>query len=255
MAKYWDKTIRGRWEQDASGSAWRLYKTPTYHLPTGYAPVITSTACFKRDGSEIGRKFERRFWFIDIYGSSPSDHTFAADFFPLLDPVYYPEPITDANGGWKYKPLDPYLPATVTDTTIPFGFWSDMSLKIYENQNNRPEAQITGITFDTRWDTFYLSTYGNNSGDAYVVDYTNPKPPRYTYYYVAFRLGWGANWITYGQYSGNVGNNALRITGEIPDQIQYGEHTALELIKNGLASVTTSSFYLIDEGYSHYSLS
>jgi len=259
MAKYWDNTIRGTWEANVDGTEFRLYRTPTYHLPTGCAPYIANIFYFKKDGSEIGRKFQQSFGSIDIYGSLPyySSHTFAADFFPLLDSVYYPEPIVDTNGGWKYKPLDPTIPATVTDPTIPFGFLSDMNLSIYENQNNRPEAQITGITFDTRWDTFYLSvTATNNTGNAIEVDYTTQSQPR-NRYYVGFQLSWLANWRTFYDYGGNLGNRGLRITGDIPDQIPYGTYTALELIENGFAGFDTSDGNLILTGsgmYSHYTL-
>lgn len=206
-------TLRGKWESNIDGSAFRLYCESTQKelvvYPEGEA--YYSNVAWGKNGEDIGRTQAywvgpsfttgRSVWFSAnrVYSSTVSDES----DYPCLNEKYYPEPITNENGDWKYKPLNPNLPRTYKCTSLPFGFITDLTFSIYKTGevdsrgNEKFEAQITGLTFDDddEFSTLYLQEGVIGDGNAALGTYTDRNPPHYTHSYVTWHNRYSATWI------------------------------------------------------------
>lgn len=229
--------IAPKWEVDAQTGAFRKYCDVTNNLPT----ELYCYGAWATDGSVIGRytSFSRTATGADIPRVAAAYHyPLPSNFFPeYAASRFYPVPIINQNGGWKYTPINLGLPTTLTlPNDVGYGFPTDVKLNFSTISSTTRRITITDVTFDTAWNTIFLV---DTAGDGAAYE-TTRVVNRVTYPLFGWNVNYSANWRTLHNKNGTSGADLIygNSRGSVynPNNIADGDYLLSDLIAQNTAA-------------------
>ena len=195
-------TLFLNWEGDNTNGFRRYCK-----LFTGSSSVYISSAGNMFGASDIG--VARRVLASSPYvrGSSQSQSYSDTSLISSLLSKYYPIPITNASGGWKYQPFNLNLPSAINlipsnGGTPTGGLVTDVEFTISNKTNTSVDCTITDVTYDASACQLLLSDVVIGDGTAYNRTISNRPGFDWRVYY-------GASYKTIWDIDANTEKNGI----------------------------------------------
>lgn len=169
---------------------------------------------------------------------SYSDTIFLDDILPTTT-RYYPTPIIDENGGWKYQPIDLGLPGTIDAFPNGGGLPVEVEFDVANKTSSTIDVTVTNIIYDSAACLLYKYNEVIGDGTAYSrsVRYGNSVVAGYdwrTYYAAAYATNWELD-------AAAVKNGVTKIT--FTSDVPEGSYSTATL--NSQYGVVTRNGYFI----------